>query len=159
MKRYREFQPTGFDPKGLGLDDRQEWLVVPVMRTRDSGPLDESNFDAAAKRLGGEGDTVEVHRFGHWGPGWFEIIIVDPTSEAATVAQEIEACLADYPVLDENDFSEREWNAANETWRHCYNLKERIKLCAAAGVSIFAARRDTIPAGDNGRIFERCRAD
>lgn len=35
MKKYGSFRPTGFDPAGLGLSDRQDWLVLGVSRTRD----------------------------------------------------------------------------------------------------------------------------
>lgn len=110
MQTYSEFRPTPFDRRGICLPDRQSWLVSPVMQTRDSGPLEQSNFDAVLTALGGESDTVEVHRFGHWGPGWFEIIIVDPASPQAKVAEDLEASLPDYPVLDEMDLSAREWD-------------------------------------------------
>jgi len=116
MQRYKEFSPTPFDAKGLGLPDQGNWLVVPCSRTRDSVPFEESNFAAALEMLGGESDTVEVHRFGHWGPGWFEIIIVDPDSPAATIAGDIETRLGDYPVLDDDDLSEREAEEAGESW-------------------------------------------
>src|SRR5690349_11232303 len=106
MKPYREFRPTGFDPRGLALDDQQDWLVLPCTRNRDSDCLTESNFDAALKQLGGESDDCEVHRFRHWACGWFEIIIVRPGSAAEKEAHEIEAALDDYPVLDEMDLSE-----------------------------------------------------
>ena len=42
-QRYRDFRPTGLDPKGLGLADRQDWLVVPIIRTRDSSILGYSS--------------------------------------------------------------------------------------------------------------------
>ena len=29
--RYRDFAPTGFDSKGLGLPDQQDWFVLPIM--------------------------------------------------------------------------------------------------------------------------------
>lgn len=98
------------------MPDQQDWLVLGLSRTRDSGELDQSNFDAALKALGGESDTVEVHRFGHWGPGWFEIIIIKPGSSQVAIAESIEASLSDYPVLDEQDFSSREWESYIEGW-------------------------------------------
>lgn len=116
MQRYKDFQPTGFDPKGLALEDKQEWFVVPVSRTRDSGPLAEANFEAALEMLGGETDNVEVHRFGHWGPGWFEIIIVNPESPIARTAEEIEESLENYPVLDDDKFSEMEEELKDQSW-------------------------------------------
>jgi len=99
------------------LDDRQDWLVLPVSQTRDSGELDQSNFAQALELLGGESETVEVHRFGHWGSGWFEIIIVRPYSKAHPLALIIEERLADYPVLNEEDYSQREFDAASEFWQ------------------------------------------
>jgi len=116
MQTYSEFRPTGFDSAGAFLDDRQDWLVAPVSRTRDSGPFDESNFAAALEMLGGESEEVEVHRFGHWGPGWFEIIIVAPNTDAAKKAEDIEASLENYPLLDDEDFSRREYDDFLESW-------------------------------------------
>ena len=153
MERYKEYRPTPFDHEGAFLPDQGEWLVAPVIRTRDSGPFEESNFDAALILLGGESDTVEVHRFGHWGPGWFEIILVAPGSPQADTAREIESRLEEYPLLDEDDFSSREYDVAAETWLHI-NLQERIDICAKYRCSIFAARRDEIPQDDNGSLYE-----
>ena len=130
LQTYGEFRPTQFDPRGLGLDDRQGWLVVPVSRTRDSGPLEESNYACTMKALrevDPEGNDHEDHRFGHWGPGWFEVIIVRPESKAHRVAQDIAAALADYPVLDDTDLSQREEETAGAIWRDCYNTRQRIK--------------------------------
>ena len=152
MQTYNEYAPTGFDNKGAFLQDQQAWLVVPVIQTRDSGALDESNFSSALAALGGESETVEVRRFGHWGPGWFEIIIVNPESPAAKEAESIENALADYPVLDESDFSEREWNRAAEYWAQC-SISERVYYCSRYGASIFAARRDEIPEDADGEIM------
>jgi hypothetical protein len=137
MQLYSEYRPTTFDPTGLGLDDRQTWLVLPVIRTRDSGPLEESNFDAAVKSLGGESETLEIHRFGHWGPGWFEIAIIDPSRAAE--GEQIESALAHYPVLDDSDLSEREYDAAQESW-DCWGAREFVGALAAA----FELAEDTV---------------
>lgn len=103
MERYKDFSPTPMDPKGYELMDRQDWFVVPVMRTRDSEALAQSNFKTALEILGGEGEDVEVHRFRHWGPGWFEIILVRPDTNAEMEGIGIEGALEDYPVLDDAD--------------------------------------------------------
>jgi hypothetical protein len=94
------------------------------------------------KELGGESDTVEVHRFGHWGPGWFEIILAHPSREAEI--KDMESRLENYPILDEDDHSERQWEKAIEWWGLC-GMRERIRICAKYRASIFAARRDEIP--------------
>jgi hypothetical protein len=70
----------------------------------------------ALEILGGESETCEVHRFGHWGPGWFEIIILHPDRESE--ADEIEGALANYPVLSDDDFSGLESEETFEAWQH-----------------------------------------
>lgn len=113
MQTYRDFRPTKFDSH-IPLEDREDWLVVPVARNRDSEPYEESNFAAALKTLGGESDNVEVHRFGHWANGWFEIILASPT--LATEVQDIQDSLDNYPILDEDDLLEREDEVKNQDW-------------------------------------------
>lgn len=127
MQKYSDFRPTEFDSRGLGCEDRQAWLVLPCSRTRDSGCLEESNFHAALEILGGESDTVEVHRFGHWGPGWFELILVDPESTQAKDAEEIESTVADGLPLDDEDLCLRVSREANLIWEECYRDADRIK--------------------------------
>lgn len=156
LKRYGDWAPTSFDSAGAFLgEDRQDWLVCPVILTRDSGPLEASNFHAAVKLLNAAGAEYERPSFGHWGPGWVEIIIIPAGGIAEETARKIADRLEDYPVLDEDDYCRREWDEAEETWQHCLNLRDRVELCREAGVSIFAARHDCIPRDDDGRIFER----
>lgn len=135
MQTYSEFQPTGFDSKGLGLPNKQKWLVLPVMQTRDSELLERCNFESALKTLGGESPNVQVHRFNHWGPGWFEIIIINPKrKDKVTIAEEIESALADYPILDDSKYSEMKSNAIADHWESSgYDevkdlIKERLEL-------------------------------
>lgn len=187
LERFADFQPTAFDHRGVGSDGQEDWLVLPISQTRDSGLLEKSNFDAAedslrrvqkrcdkarrrilhklnrlnvsrpflgvpvdrfAQEIGYsdgnvsiavnrllnlcglppvEGETIaafaerletaldtsdfETHRFGHWGPGWFEIIVVRPGSACHREAQAIAAAVSNYPVLDESDYCEREHEA------------------------------------------------
>jgi hypothetical protein len=164
MQTYAQFSPTPFDCRGAFLaDDRAEWLVLPVSVTRDSGPFAKSNFATATALLSAvdvDGADHENHRFGHWGPGWFEILIVRPGSAAAVVAADIETRLADYPLLDEDDAGEREWESAQECWSNM-SVRDRVEVIQerGRGGSIFAARRPEIPADDNGSIYDYCRED
>jgi hypothetical protein len=129
--KYSEYRPTSCDLPGLGCDDRQDWTVVCTSRTRDSDCLEESNFACALTSLGGEGVDVEVHRFGHWGHGWLEIILVRPGTAAETEAESIACGLADYPVLNDEDFSEREHVAAERTWADHYDTESRVDYIRA----------------------------
>ena len=156
LQAYANFAPTAMDPTGLNLPDRQHWLLAPVSQTRDSGTLDRSNFRTMLESLGGEDDTIEVHRFGHWGPGWFEVILIDPAdAPRIKLAQESACALADYPILDEEDHSRLEFEELCDSWASM-SMDERIGLCVDAGVSTFAARRESwtdlpYPASDRFR--------
>lgn len=90
-------------------------VVAHIGQSRDSEILAQSNFSCALDQLGGESDNVQVHRFGHWGCGWFEIITVNPHSKKhLKLAYKISEALEDYPVLDESDYSEREHEYQSE---------------------------------------------
>lgn len=151
MQKYKDFQPTAFDSKANfmawdsdGIEDIQEFFIV-LGRNRDSDLLTESNWDAALKILGGESNTLQIHRFGHWACGWYELMLIHPSREAE--GQAIENDLESYPVLDEDDFSEREFNQACEIWESG-DLADRIhwiKTCGYGRKSIFAARRPELP--------------
>jgi hypothetical protein len=125
-------------------------------RHRESDLLTESNFDVAIERLGGESDTVKIVRESHWAVGWVEwIAIHESDSKALGLAREMVDSLNDYPALSDDDFSEREWNAAQEYWESL-DLSDRVDLCQESGISIFSARCESIPPQDNGAIYERC---
>ena len=126
MIPYSKFRPSQFDTAGLGLEERQDWLVVDVARNRDSDVLTRHNFATAVEVLG-DSEDVEVHRFGHWANGWFEIILVRPGSMAEGAAHEVEAALADYPILGSEDaFQEACQAEAEAVWKD-YRVKDRIE--------------------------------
>lgn len=132
LPTFQAFRPTAFDSAGLGSEGKEAWRVLPVSENRDSGPLPCSNFAAACKMLESftEADepSASVETFGHWGPGWFSILVVNPDcAEAMEIAGEIACRLADYPVLDEEDFCEREDEVKRETWQNCYSPAERVQ--------------------------------
>lgn len=164
MQVYKEFRPTAFDGPGLNADrfNIGSFLVAPVMQTRDSEVLERSNFRSFLRAMGGESDTVQVHRFGHWGPGWFEIILIDPRDEkAVATAQEIEDGLADYPIVDESDYSDLEFEETCDYWAHM-SVRERVDYITRANdrasaewqIPVFAARRDELPEDPAGRLWE-----
>ena len=83
---------------------------------------------------------MQIIRHGHWACGWIEYLMID-ASDVAKVAlgNEMEQELADYPILNEDDYSTRQMNAMFEYWTNC-SLRERVDYCREAEVSIFAAR-------------------
>lgn len=135
-----------------------EWpeYFVFLGRHRESDALTRSNFECGLNALGGESSTVLVIRERCSMVGWVEwIAIHESDAEAILAADEMSCVLSDYPVLDESHFSELEWGEAQDYWESL-RLRERVELCAEADVSIFAARRDSIPSEDSGYIYERC---
>lgn len=96
-------------------------------RSRDSDCLEESNFNSALAALGGESETVQVVRESHWAVGWVEwIAIHESDDKAIAIAEGLNERRDDYPVLDEEDFSNRETESADEIWRDCYDDVGRI---------------------------------
>lgn len=157
LPTFGQWSPTQFDTAGLGSEGQEDWLVCPVIQTRDSGCLERSNFAVVLADLQGcdpDATDHEIHRFGHWGPGWFEIIVVRPGTECHSKAQSWEAALASYPVASDSHLSDLECEEANAAWEGA-SIRERIRLLALAGQSIFAARRSEFPQDDNGAIQQR----
>jgi hypothetical protein len=69
--------PSGLDSYSNYIGERHsDSLLVVLTRSRGSDTLTESNWQVALDRLGGESDTVAIHRFGHWACGWWEALTV-----------------------------------------------------------------------------------
>ena len=88
---------------------------VLLIHTRDSGLVEESNFQSALKMLNGESDTVKVIRSSHWLCGWIEIILIHESDKVSVdKGFEIEKSLESYPIFNEEDFYERESEKRDE---------------------------------------------
>lgn len=112
---YANYTPSGYDPQGAFLPDRQDWIVAPISRTRDTADaLTIANWKAQLTLLGGESETVELHRFGHWACGWFEIVLVHP-SRSDDIDDLVGGLNAD-GVLDEKLLWEVEDAQESEAW-------------------------------------------
>jgi len=127
-----------------------EWYSAGFGRSRDSDAIEESNFEVALKTLealradspDGEETTVQVVRENHWAVGWVEWIAIHESNIQA-YQKAIELCekANDYVVLDEDHFSNLEYERAVRFW-DCLSLPEKVDMCQECGVSIFAARRN-----------------
>lgn len=125
-------------------DEFKGLMTSGIGRHRDSEMLDESNFDTAKALFEDAGICTRVLSFGHWAVGWVEGLYIPATIAAAKVAREIAQRLESYPVLDEDDYSERQSDAIAGYWERA-GMGERIEMCKDAGLSGYAARRDYIP--------------
>ena len=127
LRRYAQWAPTNFDCKGAFLHEEEEnygtWYVSPCLQTRDSTALEHANYRAVLDALEGvdpERVDHEERRFGHWGPGWYEIILARPDTAAARALEDCARALADYPVLDDELHSRLELEERDATWSACY---------------------------------------
>lgn len=123
-------------------EDPQDWCIV-YTHNRDSRLLEESNADMIAKELepfmeGDDPDVIAEHH-GHWACGWVDGYAIrvyrythipgDGFADggcAYTMEEcreitpafkrwcELQEALSDYPVLDEEDYSRREYDATLE---------------------------------------------
>lgn len=119
------------------IDDPDSWAII-YTKHRDSGLLDQSNAAAIAKVMREFTDTddpdVVFESQSHWAVGCisgFSIRVIrrgKPTP-AFERYHELAISLADYPILDETDYSNREYEATLENivdaaWR----LKRQFNL-------------------------------
>lgn len=84
--------PSGWDSSANYVGQSKfPGVYVVLTRTRDSDELEESNFETALSRLGGEDEEngVIIYRFGHWACGWWEALTVTETSPFFAAAGEI----------------------------------------------------------------------
>lgn len=116
-----------------------EWYVSQSQH-RESDSLTRSNFICTLEALGGESETVRVIRESHWAVGWVEWIgIHESDTRALKIADDIAHKLDGYPVVNEDHWSDLEWNEVHDYWERM-SLRERVDMCRDAGESIFAAR-------------------
>lgn len=102
------------------------WGFVGIDRTRDSNILEISNFEVITKDLMEKyPDDFRIENYGHWLSGWVDRLCCrvlknkgeinqENITEAFRAAMEWHKKLSDYPVASENDYSEREYEAAIE---------------------------------------------
>ena len=134
-ERFSDSRPTGFDRRHGSFADAEphaQWYVV-LGQNRDSDALAKSNFECATSNLEACGeDAYHIHRFGHWGCGWYEVLIVNNENEkACTEADDMLRALADYPCLDDEHYSakmceleECECSCCPKEWCDCEDCKK-----------------------------------
>lgn len=104
------------------LDDPSEWAVI-YLSHRDSGLLDQSNATVITKAMQPfvENDDPDVvfESHSHWAVGHIDGFSIrvfrnGEITEAFKAYHELAQQLAVYPVLDETDYSNREFEATYE---------------------------------------------
>jgi hypothetical protein len=120
-------------PSDFGWSGRPEmfktWSLGPALQNRDSGLLDQSNAAALIEFLLSDPSLVgeyKVVRSAHWAVGWVEQLSFHaiekpkkgqkpvPTRIFAIIAEWFDYLKTDYPVADDEDYSQRESEATLE---------------------------------------------
>jgi len=120
------------------LDDTDQWSVI-YTHNRDSSLLDQSNAHVISKAMESftEGDDPDVvfESHSHWAVGHvdgFSLRVLDASgeiTEAFNAYHELAERLDDYPILDESDYSDREFEATLDNIKDAaWRLKNEFKL-------------------------------
>ena len=134
MKTLSEF----FKSNSAYWGQKGNWLVV-MTTNRDADCLTRSNFRSMVQLLGGKAtdgakgsceinSNLAIEEATHWACGWVQYLVLNPAAgELVQTAKENLQRLENYPVLDEEDFSNLEMEEANEIWANCYRPSERLE--------------------------------
>ena len=110
-------------------DDADDWGIF-YTSNRDSGLLDQSNAYVIGKALEpfAESDDPDVHfeSHNHWAVGHVDgfsmrVLRDGQPTEAFKVYFDLQQRMADYPILDESDYSDRECKATDD------NIESAVK--------------------------------
>ncbi len=145
-------RPESFAAWTDGAPYNGEWYAF-LGRNRDSSTLEDSNFGRGLELIGGESETVMVVRESHWAVGWVEWVAIHESDHAAlSQADEILCALSEYPVVDDEHYSNLEWEAIGAFWQR-EPIKWRAELCRDAEYTVMGARHDFPP----GPVFDHIR--
>jgi microcompartment protein CcmK/EutM len=121
--------PRSFGYSG-GLDAfhaKATWGPAKVARTRDAHVLEISNYEVSIEMFEEKFDSegvesgwvIERHR--HWGVGWIKTVMIKLVDEEgepspqAILAAEIVCALSEYPVLNDEDYSRRQYEEEEDS--------------------------------------------
>lgn len=120
------------------VEDADQW-AINYTHNRDSGLLDQSNAQQIAEALEPftEGDDPDLvfESHSHWAVGHvdgFSVRVFDQHGEITPAFRayfDLAERLADYPILDESDYSEKEYEATLENIEDAaWKLKRQFVL-------------------------------
>lgn len=119
------------------LNDPDAWAVI-YTHHRDSGLLDQSNASVITKKLepftDGDDPDVVMESHSHWAVGHIDGFSIrvfknGEITDAFRTYHELAERMEHYPILDESDYSQREYDATLENIGHAaYRLKHEYAL-------------------------------
>ena len=147
---WRKFESFAWHRAGE-LGDAENWTIY-YTSGRDAGLLAQSNHAAIAQRMApfmaGDDPDVVAERHSHWAVGYldgFSIRVYRPDGRITPAFEELHRILEDldnYPILNESDYSDREYQATLENYRNeLWELKGDLpEGWEGAGYSYFSDR-------------------
>jgi len=122
---WRHFDSFAWS-RAFDLEDAKNW-AVSYSSSRDAGLLGQSNEKAINDRLRpfteGDDPDVDFERHSHWAVGYMDglsIRVYGPDGAITLAFEEfckIKEALENYPVLDESDYAECEYEATLANYR------------------------------------------
>ena len=93
-------------PQNYYGENWNEYYIF-LSQNRDSQALERSNFECGLQKIGGKSETVIASYERHWACGWLETILIhESDTKALEIADKLAQKLEDYPVIDEDHFTE-----------------------------------------------------
>lgn len=163
LEKWNELDPATGTINYIGKDF-SDYFVFPIIKTRDCDFLTESNFEILSKEmlplskeLDNEEESVFVARMNHWACGFYEILLIhESDTKALDKAKKLVKELNDYPVLDEQDYSDKQNDYVSKQWEEM-TLEEKKQLCEDNEVTF---NEDVSwPNDDRGYLFESLLGD
>lgn len=117
---WRKFQSFGWSSYDRPVD-AERWAIV-YTHNRDSGLMALSNasvIDAKMAAFLDSGDC-QAESHSHWACGWVDGYAIRVRGDDGELSPawlawcELQCAIEDYPVLDDNDYSDRQYKAALE---------------------------------------------
>jgi hypothetical protein len=147
IKRALEY-PSDFGYSGNNADLFKTWTLGPIIETRDSEMIAVSNAAClkASLAVAFPGDAEwGIVGCSHWAVGWVDHLsfrLVETDGITVTPVAIWIKCffdmIADYPVADEDDFSDREYvfalESIEDTLRYSHKLRDDKDLADCAEI-------------------------
>lgn len=110
----------------IGPDYREYFILYG--RHRDSNNREESNWRSILKYLEKKPEVKYIiFRASHWAVGWVEqILIRQDDNISVSAGNEIVATLSEYPVFNDDDYSNLQWEKAREIQKEIRNNIENL---------------------------------
>lgn len=136
------------------MEDSDQWMIH-YTHHRDSGLLDQSNAEQIRKALAPftEGDDPDVveESHSHWAVGHIDgfslrVYRRGRITKAFRTFHSLMESMAAYPILDESDYSEREYEASYENNEHAaWSLKRKYNVPEDWQSQVFSWLNDNRP--------------